>query len=118
VLRYRPLARVIVVADQDDADIRVLATLAAGVCGVPLTIVTTEEEALSALDDVNQPWATRIRAPRGASDAVLTAAHSRGVVVDPSPLVGDGGAELPHWLLEQAVSRTLHRYGRLLRRSA
>jgi RHH-type proline utilization regulon transcriptional repressor/proline dehydrogenase/delta 1-pyrroline-5-carboxylate dehydrogenase len=116
ILRYRPLAQVIVVADPDDADTRALASLAAGVCAVSLTIVDSQAQALSALDDVALPWATRIRAPRGASDELLIAAHARGVVVDPAPLVGDGRAELPHWLLEQSVSRTLHRYGRLLRR--
>jgi hypothetical protein len=40
------------------------------------------------------------------------------VVVDTSPFVDDGRVELPRWLLEQSVSRTMHRYGRLLRRSA
>jgi RHH-type proline utilization regulon transcriptional repressor/proline dehydrogenase/delta 1-pyrroline-5-carboxylate dehydrogenase len=116
VLRYRPLDRVIVIADADDADARALASLAAGVCRVPLTVVESEELAIALLGGLPVPWATRIRAPRDASVALLSAAHERGVAVDTSPLVGDGRAELPHWLLEQAVSRTHHRYGRLLRR--
>ena len=64
------------------------------------------------------PWATRIRAPHGTSVTLLATARAKGVVVDTSPFVGDGRVELPHWLLEQSVSRTMHRYGRLLRRSA
>ena len=116
VLRYRPLDRVIVIAEADDADVRALASLAAGVCGVPLTVVESEDAAITLLDGLPVPWACRIRAPRGASVALLSAAHVRRVAVDTSPVVGDGRAELPHWLLEQSVSRTLHRYGRLLRR--
>jgi RHH-type proline utilization regulon transcriptional repressor/proline dehydrogenase/delta 1-pyrroline-5-carboxylate dehydrogenase len=116
ILRYRPLDRVIVIAAPDDADTRALSGLAAGVCGVPLTVVESEDVAIDLLDSLRVPWATRIRAPHGASVALLGPAHERGVVVDASPLAGDGRAELPHWLLEQSVSRTLHRYGRLLRR--
>ena len=116
VLRYRPLSRVIVIAEQDDADTRTLASLAAGVCGVPLTVVESEEQVLALIASLPVPWATRIRAPHGASVDLLSAAHERGVVVDASPFVGDGRVELPHWLLEQSVSRTMHRYGRLLRR--
>lgn len=116
VLRYRPLDRVIVIADGGDADTCALASLAAGVCSVPLTIVESEELAIVQLEGLRVPWASRVRAPHGASARLLSSAHRRGVVVDTSPLVGDGRAELPHWLLEQSVSRTLHRYGRLLRR--
>jgi RHH-type proline utilization regulon transcriptional repressor/proline dehydrogenase/delta 1-pyrroline-5-carboxylate dehydrogenase len=118
ILRYRPLDRVIVIVEADDADARALASLAAGVCGVPLTLVESEAMAITLLDGLQVPWATRIRAPHGASVGLLGPAHDRGVVVDASPLVGDGRAELSHWLLEQSVSRTLHRYGRLLERSA
>ncbi len=84
----------------------------------PLTVVESEEQVLSLIGTLPMPWATRIRAPYGASVTLLAAAHDRGVVVDTSPFVGDGRVELPRWLLEQSVSRTMHRYGRLLRRSA
>jgi RHH-type proline utilization regulon transcriptional repressor/proline dehydrogenase/delta 1-pyrroline-5-carboxylate dehydrogenase len=71
---------------------------------------------LTVLRSVEQPWSVRIRAPHGPSDALLSAAHALGVAVHPSPLVADGYAELSSWLLEQSVSRTMHRYGRLLTR--
>ncbi len=122
VLRYRPLDSVVLIAPEDAVDLRTLAELAAGVCGVRLAVVTGSAEALDALDaldaleTVAHPHLTRVRAPFGASDALLAAAHARGIVVDGSPLVGDGRVELPHWLLEQSVSRTMHRYGRLLTR--
>ena len=51
VLRYRPLDRVIVLAPADDTDDRALASLAAGVCGVPMTVVESEEQALSLIGD-------------------------------------------------------------------
>ena len=108
----------IVIAPADHTDDRALASLAAGVCGVPMTVVEAEEQALSLIGTLPVPWATRIRAPHGASVTLLAAARERGVVVDTSPFVGDGRVELPRWLLEQSVSRTMHRYGRLLRRSS
>ncbi len=116
LLRYRPLDRVVLVDSEDDIDARTLAELAAGVCGVELTVVDDEDAAVAEIAATTDADFTRLRAPFGASEALLAAAHARGVVVDVSPLVGDGRAELPHWLLEQAVSRTMHRYGRLLTR--
>ncbi len=53
----------------------------------------------------------------GAGAGELDAAHRHGIAVDQAPITGIGAVELPHWLLEQSVSRTMHRYGRLLIRS-
>ena len=114
-LRYRPLTEVVLVVPDEAPDARTLAELAAGVCDVRLTCVADSAVALAAIGGFADPDFARIRAPFGASDELLAAAHARGVVVDLNPIVGDGRAELPHWLLEQAVSRTMHRYGRLLR---
>jgi hypothetical protein len=36
--------------------------------------------------------------------------------VDDAQLTASGTVELPHWLLEQSISRTRHRYGRLIDR--
>jgi hypothetical protein len=60
------------------------------------------------------PQFTRIRAPHGASSGLLAAAQEHGIVVDEALLTTSGPVELTHWLLEQTVSRTMHRYGRLL----
>ena len=116
VLRYHPLAAVILLAPADETDTRTLAELAAGVAGVPLTLAADEEVVLALIRDARRPEFTRVRAPFGASDVTLRSAHERGIAVDRAPLTGSGVLELPHWLLEQSVSRTMHRYGRLLSR--
>jgi RHH-type proline utilization regulon transcriptional repressor/proline dehydrogenase/delta 1-pyrroline-5-carboxylate dehydrogenase len=48
------------------------------------------------------------------NDAVLRAAHFAGVTIDDSPVTGIGRIDLLRFLKEQAISRSMHRYGRLL----
>jgi RHH-type transcriptional regulator, proline utilization regulon repressor / proline dehydrogenase / delta 1-pyrroline-5-carboxylate dehydrogenase len=57
----------------------------------------------------------RLRLLTSVNDDVLTAAHSTGVTIDDSPVTGIGRIDLLRFLKEQAISRTLHRYGRLIR---
>ncbi len=114
VLRYRPLDEVVFVAPVDDEDSRALARIAAIVAGVRLVIVEDAGEAMRVARESLTPQFTRIRAPRGAPADLLVAAFEHGIVVDRAPLTTSGFVELPHWLLEQSVSRTMHRYGRLL----
>ncbi len=116
VLRYRALESVALLAPADAEGPRDLARLAADTCGVALSLHSTEEEVLAWLEQVPRAAFARVRAPLGASESLLAVAHASGITVDTSPLTGDGRAELPHWLLEQAVSRTMHRYGRVLTR--
>jgi RHH-type proline utilization regulon transcriptional repressor/proline dehydrogenase/delta 1-pyrroline-5-carboxylate dehydrogenase len=92
--------------------------MAAAICAAPATFVADDAAALAAIAAAPRPEFTRVRAPHGTSDEILVASHARGISVDSSPIVGEGAVELPHWLLEQAVTRTMHRYGRLLRASA
>ncbi len=115
MLRYRPLDEVVLVADDEDADARALARVAAIVAGVRLVIVADDAEAMRVARESLTPHFTRIRAPRGASVELRGAAFGHGIIVDEAPLTTSGAVELPHWLLEQSVSRTMHRYGRLLR---
>ena len=103
----------VAVVDPDDVDTRTLLELAAGVCGVPVRLVADETAALAALPAAGSTGFVRIRTPHGASAALLSEARARGVTVDEAPVTGSGIVELPHWLLEQAVSRSMHRYGRL-----
>jgi RHH-type proline utilization regulon transcriptional repressor/proline dehydrogenase/delta 1-pyrroline-5-carboxylate dehydrogenase len=84
------------------------------VTGTPVLLAADADEAIRFAESAANPHATRIRAPYGASDELLGAAHRLGMVVDDAPLTGSGHTELPHWLLEQSVSRTMHRYGRLI----
>lgn len=113
-LRYRPLATVVLVG-ADDTDVAI-ARAAGRVTGVTVVVAPDEAAAVTALESAVAPNLLRVRAPQGASAGLLAAAHDRGVVVDQAPMTGAGATELPHWLLEQSVSRTMHRYGRLLTR--
>jgi RHH-type proline utilization regulon transcriptional repressor/proline dehydrogenase/delta 1-pyrroline-5-carboxylate dehydrogenase len=101
ILRYRPLPRGVCVHGDLTDDERAICERASARTGTPVVY---------GLDlDVD-----RLRIPHGASDDVLRAAHAAGVVVDDQPITGDGRVELLHWLREQAISRTLHRFGNLL----
>ena len=113
-LRYRPLTTVVLLGGSD-ADIEI-ARAAGRVTGVELVIANDEAGALAVLESATVRHFLRVRAPAGVSTTLLRRAHELGVVVDQSPLTGSGAAELPHWLLEQSISRTMHRYGRLLAR--
>ena len=57
----------------------------------------------------------RLRVVTSVDDDVLAAAHSTGVTIDDSPVAGIGRIDLLRFLREQAISRSMHRYGRLIR---
>ena len=48
------------------------------------------------------------------SREVRAAAHAAGVAVLDAPVLGAGRLELRAYLREQAVSRTVHRYGNVM----
>lgn len=104
VLRYRPLRRGVCVHGELTDDERAIAERASRQTGTPVVFT------------VDQPdlRVDRLRVPHGASDDVLRAAHTAGVVVDDQPFTGDGRVELLRWLREQSISRTMHRFGNLL----
>jgi RHH-type proline utilization regulon transcriptional repressor/proline dehydrogenase/delta 1-pyrroline-5-carboxylate dehydrogenase len=104
ILRYRPLPRGVCVHGDLTETERAIAERASARSGTR-AVFTTDEPAL----DVD-----RLRIPHGAADDVLRAAHAAGVVVDDQPITGDGRVELLRWLREQAISRTLHRFGNLV----
>jgi len=114
VLRYVPLRQVIArVGRSGDAPVALLRE-AARVSGVRLDVSSVAEPEADLLDRL--PVAAgdvRLRLLAPASDALLSAAHARGVTVDRAPVTAIGELELPHWLKEQAISRTLHRHGLL-----
>jgi RHH-type proline utilization regulon transcriptional repressor/proline dehydrogenase/delta 1-pyrroline-5-carboxylate dehydrogenase len=112
LLRYRPLRSMIVrTAADTPADDVALLRMAATTAGVAIRVAGPEvgDEAL-----VGQlAGVDRLRALAPCSDALLRAAHAADVAVDHTPVTGDGRVELPCWVREQAISRTLHRHGRL-----
>ncbi len=112
VLRYRPLSAV-VLAGATEADIAT-ARLAGRITGTEVIATSDDDDTIARAGAAGPPHLVRVRAPHGASPELLKAAHELGICVDRSPLTTRGEVELTHWLLEQSVSRTMQRYGRLL----
>ncbi|RKS68047.1 RHH-type proline utilization regulon transcriptional repressor/proline dehydrogenase/delta 1-pyrroline-5-carboxylate dehydrogenase [Motilibacter peucedani] len=112
VLRHRPLPRgVLLRVDAATASRDVsLALAAAGLAGtrVLLSDASVEDAAVAA-------WRAgavdRVRVLGGDSDPLRRACHAAGTSVDDDPVSAYGRAELRHWVREQSISRTLHRYG-------
>ena len=119
ILRYRPLDVVVVrVSGTDEAALDVLRTVAQ-VTGVRLVVSETGRETdheLAVRLGGLGAGAARLRLLTDASDDVHRAAFDAGVAVDAAPVTAVPAIELHHWVREQAVSQTMHRYGRLLTR--
>ncbi len=120
ILRHRPIDRVLARVATPDAPEVALLHLASRLTGTPVEVV-------AAIDVPDEQFAARLRGlPAGtdvrlrllttASDEVLAAAHGAGMAVDRAAVTALGEVELLHWVKEQAVSRTMHRHGRLLTR--
>jgi RHH-type proline utilization regulon transcriptional repressor/proline dehydrogenase/delta 1-pyrroline-5-carboxylate dehydrogenase len=115
ILRYLPVAGVVLrVGDDTPAGAAEAAAVAAHLCGVPVTVSATggepEAQLAARLDSLG---ATRLRALTDVGDELAAACHGLDIAVDRAAVSADGLLELPHWLREQAISRTLHRYGLL-----
>ena len=81
--------------------------------GVTATVSMATEESYSQLiERVEGGLAIdRLRGLTEIGAELARACHRRDIAVDQSPVSANGLLELPHWLREQAISRTLHRYG-------
>ncbi len=117
-LRYRPLGHVVVRYDDTtpDDDI-VLAQRAAAAAGVRLELAARRhrsDDQLAATLQEEGERIDRLRLLCDADDSLLRACHERHVAVDREPISRHGRIELAHWVVEQAISETAHRYGRLL----
>ena len=55
----------------------------------------------------------RLRALSPISDGVRLAAHQSAITIDPAPITGVARLDLAHFVKEQSLSQTMHRYGRL-----
>ena len=62
---------------------------------------------------VGTSGAQRLRALGPISDGLARACHRAGVTVDDTAVTASARVELPRWMHEQAISRTLHRHGRV-----
>jgi RHH-type proline utilization regulon transcriptional repressor/proline dehydrogenase/delta 1-pyrroline-5-carboxylate dehydrogenase len=111
VLRYRPVRRVVVRSGPDigAADVDSLRA-AATVAGVAVDVAETD-------DDVHRRITSggvdRLRLLVPCGDDVRAACHAADIAIDDTPVTHHGRVELPCWLREQAISRTLHRHGRV-----
>ena len=119
--RYRPIGRlaVRVAADVDPVVVRRVSA-AAEVCGVPLLISYADAESVevfaSRIADTNSgPLAVeRIRVLGAVEPELRDVAGDAELHLADDPVTAEGSLELRHMLKEQAISRTLHRYGNLL----
>ncbi len=127
VFRYRPISAVLLRhGPASDPGALRLAHRAAAVCGVPVieSDAATESEAelaarletLAGPTTGAMPKVERIRllGPDHGGEILQREANRLGIHVDRAPVTTSGRLELQHYLREQAVSRTLHRFGNLV----
>jgi RHH-type proline utilization regulon transcriptional repressor/proline dehydrogenase/delta 1-pyrroline-5-carboxylate dehydrogenase len=118
VMRHLRVAGVVVRAgDETPRGAVDAATAAAQQCGVALTVSSVASESEDALATrLATLGATRLRALTAIGDEVAAACHALDIAIDRAPVSADAMLELPHWLREQAISETMHRYGLIRRR--
>lgn len=114
VFRYRPCRGVILRVEEGDGRAIALARWAAETCGVRLHVSigpNESEAALAARLPGLAGEAEFLRTVRPPSDELLSAAWVAGLNWINGPLLAEGRYELTHWLREQSLSETRHRYG-------
>jgi RHH-type proline utilization regulon transcriptional repressor/proline dehydrogenase/delta 1-pyrroline-5-carboxylate dehydrogenase len=119
ILRYVPIDKVFVRCSDPTAPEIDLMREASRVTGVPLEISVRSDESEAALGTrlSRSSGEVRLRILAPASAELFELANKHGVCVDSAPVTGKGRLELTHWVKEQAISRTRHRYGRLLQKT-
>jgi RHH-type transcriptional regulator, proline utilization regulon repressor / proline dehydrogenase / delta 1-pyrroline-5-carboxylate dehydrogenase len=133
VLRYRPCRRVLLCVEDDTSQVAVAQViLAAATCAVPLAIsvtarqrwawlqalpleVITEDETLriERLAKGSQEF-DRLRVLAPPSTPLRQAANNALLDVIDAPVLANGRLEVRHYLREQAISQTTHRYGNIM----
>jgi RHH-type proline utilization regulon transcriptional repressor/proline dehydrogenase/delta 1-pyrroline-5-carboxylate dehydrogenase len=134
VLRYQPCQGLILRLQDDPDPISVAQViLAVRTTGQPLTVSLasadscwswlTHKEGISvAIEDEGglaarlqeTPTYDRLRLLGPASEALRRVANEAGISVIDTPALANGRLELRHYLREQAISHTIHRYGNIL----
>ncbi len=138
VFRYRKMGRILmrVTPDSNPLDVqRVL--MATQYCDVPLYISLSDDSAKMEIMNLDSwrhmslhveseaqfiaqvasnayQYRQRIRALDPVSDAVRDAATEAHVMIADAPVVSNGRLELRHYLQEQSISQTTHRYGNIV----
>lgn len=107
--RDRELARVVLAAVRAGTPVQLSVASAGRLPGLPVEeVVESAPDLVARLRGVE---GVRVRAVGELDVALLAAAVELAVDVLDAPVVAHGEVELHHHLLEQAISRTRHRYG-------
>jgi RHH-type transcriptional regulator, proline utilization regulon repressor / proline dehydrogenase / delta 1-pyrroline-5-carboxylate dehydrogenase len=134
VLRYQPYQGLILrLPDEPDPVSAAQVILAVRTTGQPLTVsmacadsawswlahkegirVAIEEESDLAARLQETPTYDRLRLLGPASEALRRVANASGISVIDTPVLANGRLELRHYLREQVISHTMHRYGNIL----
>lgn len=116
ILRYLPIDKVFVRCSDPTAPEIDLLREAARVTKVPLEISVCSQESEAALGARlgTSSGEVRLRILAPATRELYEQANKHDVCIDPAPVTNAGRLELTHWVKEQSISRTMHRYGRLI----
>ena len=123
VLRYRPVERVLARVDRSTSAFDVTSLRAAAeMAGVAVEVSgpSSTDAQLDVIEDDARLAARlvsggyeRLRLLAPCDDVVRRTAHEQNIAVDETAVTHDGRVELPCWVREQAISRTIHRHGRI-----
>ena len=116
LFRYRPVNGAVIRAGRGAAEIELARVRAAAErCGVSFqTSVIDEEDDQAFRVRIGRLDAERVRVLGKVSTALREAANRAGIHLADGPVTANGRVELLNYLKEQAVSRTLHRFGNLV----
>ncbi len=126
ILRYRPLPRGVLVRISPTTDAATVALVreAARIPGTHISFSVSDhtDVAPDAIVESDRTLAARLgpevcdrlRLLTAVEPEVRLAALAAGVQINPTPIAPDGRVELIHWVREQALSITNHRYGRIM----
>ena len=116
VFRYRPLSRVALRAEADAAPRDIARERAAARrCGTHLVESHASDETDAAFASrLSSLQVQRVRVVGACSHELRTAANQARIHVADHPVTAEGRIELLHYLQEQTITRTTHRYGNIL----
>ena len=118
VFRYRPLPGIAIRAEQASGPQEVIlarVVAAARQCGVETVVsLGTDEAAEEFAKRLPEIGVERVRVIGPVAPELRAAANSAGIHLADSPVTSEGSIELLHYLREQSISRTMHRYGNLV----
>lgn len=132
IFRYRPIRSICIRATENTPSVTLqLAKSAALICGVPVAFSLPANLSLPAdltefevVRETESELARRIgkyervrylgQPGQSPATELLNAAHEQHVPILTAPVMGNGRLELRHYLREQSLTETLHRYGNIM----